>query len=247
VVGITGAYAVELSQGSAVVEYKNIESEDPAARVAGFLNYSGPNILHYAPIRREIVQQIFGYQKLQPFLFSFHDQTISLLYLLKGRFARLKRFLYLYDVGPWEETETAQQRDVAFYKGADFDPAINKLHWFICAFEGATMIRNSDIIPNYPMAQRQPIADLWFSAMFMRFMKQERLTFDSNLAAEAENVCAKLRGSAGQMSFDDMLNDICAFMAVSSDNKAVPYFEFWNAVINNSKPAARPLLAAGGR
>ena len=87
---------------------------------------------------------------------------------------RLKRLLYLYDMGPWEEAESAQKRDLEFYTGAGLDPAINKLHWFLCAFEGAVLIRNSDLFPDYPLAQRQPIADLWFSAMFHRFQSARR-------------------------------------------------------------------------
>ena len=245
IVGITGAYAVELAQGSAVVEYKNIESADPAARIAGFLSYSGPNILHYAPIRREIVQQIFGYQKLQPFLFSFHDQTISLLYLMKGKFARLKRFLYLYDMGPWQRSDSAQERDVSFYKSAGFDPAINRLHWFLCAFEGAALIRNGDQFPDYPLTQRQPIADIWFSSMFQRFIGQARLTFGSNLAGGADAVYAKLQQSTGQMSFQDMLAEVSRFMALSSTQNAQRYFEFWNGVINKRNAAVAPLAAAG--
>ena len=215
------------------------------------MNYSGPNLLHYAPIRRDIVKQIFGYQKLQPFLFSFHDQTISLLYLLKGKFARLKRFLYLYDMGPWERSDSAQERDVSFYKSAGFDPAINRLHWFLCAFEGAALVRNADQFPDYPLAQRQPIADLWFSSMFQRFKGQTRLTYESSLAGEADALYTKLEQLTGQMSFQDMLAEVSKFMALSSKNNAQRYFDFWNAVINKPKdklaPAARPLLAAGQR
>ncbi len=246
VVGITGAYAVELAQSSAVVEYKNIDADDPAARVAGFLSYGGPNILHYAPVRGELVRRIFGFQKTQPFLFSFHDQIICMLYLLNGKFVRLKRFLYLYDMGPWEKNESAQDVDISFYKRAGLDPAINKLHWFLCAFEGAALIRNADVFPDYPLAQRQPIADTWFSAMFHRFRSSARVTSGSSFTAEADRVCAKLRESTGQMSFQDMLTEVTGFMALSSNDHAQRYFDFWNGVINN-KPAARRLAAAGKR
>lgn len=249
VAGITGAYAVELAQGSAVVEYKDLDADDPATRVVGFLNYGGPNILQYAPVRRELVQRVFGFLKTQPYLFSFHDQINCLLYVLNGKFVPLKRFLYLYDMGPWENPETAQTRDVTFYKDAGLDPAINRLHWFLCGFEGAALIRNADLFPDFPLAQRQPIADRWFAAMFHRFKSQPRLTFGSSRAGEAELICAKLLTSTGQMSFQDMLAEITGFMALSSKNNAQRYFDFWNAVINMPKdkpaPAARPLLAAG--
>ena len=78
-----------------------------------------------------------------------------MLYLLNGKFVRLNRLLYLYDVGVWEAADTAQKRDVDFYEDAGLDPAINKLHWFLCGFEGAVLVRNSNIFPDYPLAQRQ--------------------------------------------------------------------------------------------
>jgi hypothetical protein len=245
VAGVTGAYAVELTQNSAILEYKDVDSDNPATRVAGYLSFGGPNVLTYAPVRRELVQRTFGFLRTQPFLFSFHDQIICLLYLLNGKFVRLKRLLYLYDVGPWEKYESAQDRDVSFYKGVGLDLAINKLHWILCAFEGAVTIRNSHLFPDYPMEQRQPIADLWFYAMFHRFKSQERLTFGSSLAGEADKLCDKLRKMSGRMSFHDMLADLAAFMALSSKDDAQRYFDVWNAVINRRKPAERPLAAAG--
>jgi hypothetical protein len=152
-------------------------------------------------------------------------------------------------MGPWERADSAQERDVAFYKGACFDPAINKLHWFLCAFEGAALVRNSDLFPDYPLAQRQPIADTWFSAMFQRFKSQGRLSFGSGLTPAADAVCAKLHQSTGQMSFQDMLAEITKFMAMSSADNAQRYFDFWNAMINKPKNktalAPPPLLAAG--
>jgi hypothetical protein len=245
VVGLTGVYAVESSQGSALVEYKSIDSDDPATRVNGYLNHAGANVMLYAPLRRELVQRIYGFHIALPALFSFHDQTISLLYLLNGKFARLKRLLYLYDVGPWEKSESAQERDVSYYRDAGLDPAINKLHWFLCAFEGAALARNADLFPDYPLAQRQLIADRWFAAMFHRFKINPRLTFNARFAAEAERLCARLLKSTGQMSFQDMLNVISAFMALSSEDKAQRYFKFWNALIERKPVAVLPLAASG--
>jgi hypothetical protein len=209
VVGVTGAYAVEGSQGSSIVSYQNAESDDVVARVGGYLSYSGPNILHYAPVRREIIQRVFAFMNTLPFYFSFHDQIICLFYLLNGKFVRLNRLLYLYDVGVWEVGNSAQKRDVDFYKDAGLDPAINKLHWFLCGFEGAVLARNSDIFSDYPIAQRQVIADRWFSGMFMRFKGHPRLTFESRFTGEADKLCAKLLTSTGQLSFQGMTDLRC--------------------------------------
>ena len=241
VAGVTGAYAVEGSQGTSIASYQNAESDDVEARVNGYLSYSGPNIFLYAPIRREIVQRVFGIIHAMPALFSFHDQVMCLLYLLNGKFVRLKRLLYLYDLGVWEVGNTAQKRDVDFYTSAGLDPAINKLHWFLCGFEGAVLVRNSNLFPDYPLALRQVVADRWFSMMFMRFKGQPRLTFESRFTGEADELCAKLRISTGQLSFQAMLTEICSLIALFSKDNAHRYHDFWSAVLNKQKPI--PCLA----
>ena len=75
---------------------------------------------------------------------------MCLLYLLNGKFISIPRLIYLYDLGLWEEPELGQKRDLDFYKAA-MDPAINKLHWFLCGFEGAVLARNSDMFPDLPI------------------------------------------------------------------------------------------------
>ena len=164
-----------------------------------------------------------------------------LLYLLNGKFVRLKRLLYLYDLGVWEVGNTAQKRDVDFYTGAGLDPAINKLHWFLCGFEGAVLVRNSNLFPDYPLALRQVIADRWFSMMFMRFKGQPRLTFESRFTGEADELCAKLWISTGQLSFQAMLTEICSLIALFSKDNAHRYHDFWSAMLNKQKPI--PCLA----
>lgn len=239
VAGVTGGYVVESSQGSAIVTYPNVESEDVVARVAGYLSYSGANILQYAPVRQDAIRRTMAALNGLPFYFSFHDQIMCLLYLLNGRFVRMKRLLYLYDLGPWEQRDSAQQRDLQFYREAGMDPAINTLHWFLCGFEGAVLARHSDAFPDYPLAQRQAVADRWFSSMFMRFKGHQRLTFDSRFAGEAQKICAKLLASTGQLQFQDMLTEICGLIALFSEDGAQRYFHHWDAAINRPKPAPR--------
>lgn len=244
VVGVTGGYAVESSKGSAVVGYQNIESDDVTARVAGYLSHSGPNVLVYSPMRRDLVERVFAFMNTMPHYFSFHDQIYCLLYLLNGKFVRLQRLLYLYDVGVWEEAEAAQKRDVDFYRSSGLDPSINKLHWFLCGFEGAVLTLNSDLAPNVPPAQRQALADRWFSMMFMRFKANPRLAFESRFVRQADQLCAKLQTSAGQLSFQSMLAEISGFIGLFSQSHARSYFDFWDVVVNKRQPA--PLLRRVG-
>ena len=247
IAGVTGLYAVETSQLSAVVAYQNVESDDVTVRVANFLSYQGPNILHYAPIRREVMQRVFDFVHTLPFYFSFHDQIVCMLYLLNGKFARMQRLLYCYDMGAWESADTAQAKDLDYYKSAGLDPVVNTLHWFLCGFEGATRIRNADVFPDYPLAIRQRMADQWFSVNYLRFKGRARLIYDSAFSAEAERICAKLQTSAGQLSFQDMLAEIRSFFALFSEEHARKYFDFWDAVINQRRREPLPLAAAGGR
>ena len=245
VVGVTGVYAIEASRGSAVVDYKNIDSDDAAMRLAGYLSFGGPNVMQYAPIRRAVVQRVFKFIYAMPAFFSFHDQIVCLLYLLNGKFIRLNRLLYLYDYGVWEVAETAQRRDVEFYRDAGLDPAINVLHWFMCGFEGAVLIRNCGVFPDHSPALRQVLADRWFSAMFVRFKANERLTFGSPFADAGEKLRARMLASTGQLSFQNMLTEITGFMALFSQDYAQRYFDFWDATVNKRKAIAELAGASG--
>lgn len=238
VVGMSGTYAIESSKGTALAAYNGIDSGDATVRVGGYLNYGGANVLMYSPLRRTMVENVFGFMYGMPFYLSYHDQIACLLYLLNGKFVKLPRLIYAYDVGPWEDPVSAQKRDVDFYRAAGLDAAINKLHWFLCGFEGAVLIRNSDLFPDYPLAQRQAMTDQWFSVMFQRFLHNPRFPFDSRFVKEAETLCARLRASQGRLSFQDMLGDICEFIALSSPDKAQAYLTFWAGQMRQRSPAA---------
>ncbi len=245
VVGITGMYAVEHSNGSSIVGYENLDASDVTARVMGYLAYQGVNVMVYSPVRRELFQRIFGFVGAMPFPFSFHDQISCLLYLLNGKFARLKRLMYLYDVGEWETADSAQKRDLDFYNASKLDPATNKLHWFICAFEGAVLIRNSDMFPDYPLPQRQAMADRWFSTMYFRFVNSKRTGFDSALSRDADLLCEKWKVSAPRLSFHDMLADISGFIALSSTEGAQRYSGYWTAALSKGSAVGQQRRAAG--
>jgi hypothetical protein len=245
VVGLTGMYAVEHSQGSSIVGYDNLDAADVVARINGYLSYQGVNVMAYSPVRKEMFRRIYDFLLAMPFPFSFHDQITCLLYLLNGKFARVRRLMYLYDVGEWEKPESAQKRDLDFLNASGLDPSVNKLHWFICAFEGAVLIRNSDIFPDYPLAQRQAMADRWFAAMFMRFANSRRDAFGSRFSRDADLLCDRWRGSAGRLSFHDMLADISNFMALSSKDNAEKFFRYWDAMLAQGSAVGQPKRAAG--
>jgi hypothetical protein len=247
IAAVTGAYALEVPQGTSIVNYKDIDSDDPAARVAGYLSYPGPNMLFYSVLRRQIAEKILRFMKAMPVYLSFHDQILCLLYLLNGKYARLQRLFYVYNIGVWGAPDSSQKRDVDFYVAAGLDPAANKLQWLLCGFEGAALIMNSADFPSYPVAQRQAIADRWFAVMFARFKRDARMTYESPFTAEAEKLCTKIATSAGQLSFERILTDISGFFALFAKQRAQSYFEFWDAVLNKRNPVAHPLVAGAKR
>jgi hypothetical protein len=247
VAAVTGAYALESPQGTSVFAYKDVDSDDPAARVAGYLSYGGPNMLFYSVLRRQVAERVLDFMKAMPVYLSFHDQILCLLYLLSGKYIKLQRLFYVYDIGVWGTRETAQKRDIDFYQAAGLDPAANKLQWLLCGFEGAAMIMNATEFPAYPVPQRQAIADLWFTAMFSRFKRDARTTYDSPHTDEADKLCAKIAGSTGQLSFERVLADISGFFGLFSKQRAQAYFDFWDSVLSRRRPFTPQKAAAGKR
>jgi hypothetical protein len=247
VTAVTGLYALETPQGTSIVNYKDVDSDDPAARVAGYLSYPGPNMLFYSVLRRQTADRIFRFMKAMPVYLSFHDQILSLLYLLNGKYVRLQRLFYIYDVGVWGAADSSQKCDIDFYTAAGLDPAANKLQWLLCGFEGAALIMNSTDFPDYPPSQRQAIADQWFAVMFARFKRDPRTTYESPFTDEANRLCAKILTSTGQLSFEKILADVSGFFALFSKQRAQSYFEFWSAVLNRRRSDARSMAAAGKR
>ena len=79
VAGISGAFALELSNASRVDGYEGLDSADARARVIGYLKYPGPNLLFYCPVRRHVAQRTFSLLSAMPLQFPFHDQVLSLL------------------------------------------------------------------------------------------------------------------------------------------------------------------------
>ena len=247
-VGITGTYAIETAKGTSLTGCHDVDADDVAARAKGWLISPGAPVIFYSAVRRELVNRVFRAMSAVPFSFSFHDQIICMLYLLSGKFFRLQRLMYLYEAGVWGAVDTAQKRDLDFYLGAGLDPAINKLQWLLCGFEGASLIMHSDVLTMLSDEARQPLADMWFSAMYTRFKRDGRTAFDSPLTTAADDVCRKLQSFTGQLTFERILAEISGFMALSSQANAQCYFDWWDAVIHRRPPPERqpaaPRLAA---
>ena len=228
IIGVAAPTLIETPQGAEAFAYPNIDAGDALVRLSGYLSGDRPNVLLYSPVRRTTMAWALDIVRKKPLAFPFDDQLSSMLYLVAGKFARMTRLMYVHDAS---KTDASQRAGAAFYEQAHLDPATDRLHWFMCGFEGATLLRHANLPAGYSPQQRQAMADLWFSAMFARFRAQPRPTHGSRLAAEAEKMCVRWNEAAGRLSFADMLADICQFMALSSQENALKYFAFWSAML----------------
>jgi len=239
VIGITGAIMIDSSKGSNFVAYRDIGAEDPLMRLVGWAGSTPCNVILFSPIRRDVLKWTAEVLEAKPFRLSFDDQICSMLYLVRGKFAYLDRLLYSYDQHNWESRESAQREDLKCYTAAGLDPAVNKLHWLLCAFEGAALARNLSLAPGYTLAQRQSFADYWFALMFRRFQVDYREGYGSPFADKADTLCAKWKTAAGQLTFEAILADICQFLALTSPAHATRYFDYWRGFIGmRHAPAA---------
>jgi hypothetical protein len=228
VIGVAAPSLIETPKGAEAFDYPNIDADDPLVRLSGYLSAERPNVLLFSPVRRATITWALDILRDKPLALPFDDQLSSMLYLVAGKFARMTRLMHVHDAGM---ADAARGAEAAFYERAHLDPAINTLHWLMCGFEGATLIRHADLPVGYSPQQRQAMADLWFSAMFGRFKVHPRETYGSPLAGEAAKTCARWTAAAGRLSFADMLADICQFLALSSQETALKYFASWSAML----------------
>jgi hypothetical protein len=225
--GITGAYVVEEQRGSVFISYPDIASPDVVKRTFGYIGLQGPNLLFYSALRRTMILDCWKFLDETPFVFPFHDQVLSLVHLLEGRFVDVGRLVLAYDNMNWESVGQAADSDTSRYLAAGMDPAFGRLHWLLCAFEGAWLSLYSRYGARHSAEQRQAIAARWFEVMFARFAGDSRGNFGSTLGPQADLLCQKWRGLYPNFDLQVLLADICDFIALHSPEKAGLYRDFW--------------------
>lgn len=230
VAALTGRYVMEGEKTSTPMAFPNTNSEDILTRIAGFVNFIPPNLLFYSVIRTKLIRSIFSFVDTLPFFFSYHDNIISLLYLMNGRFVDINRLFYLYTMGDWGKRDTQQKRDLFFYERAKMDPAINVIQWLICGFEGSMLIRHASLFPAYPPSQREFLANIWFSAMRNVSANDIRFGFGSAFVEQAQVFRKKWLNPGQKISLEEMLGDLCAFMDLFSKENSQKYFKYWTSI-----------------
>ncbi len=211
---VTGGYLIESSAHSGVLKYAGLDSSDPVQRLSGYLQANAPNVLYYSAVRRSLMSLCYAFLESVPYSFSFHDQLVSMLYLVMGRVAQIDRVLYFYDLGDWETSEGTLSKDRACYVNAGLPIEVDRLHWLICGLEGALLL-NSRLLGEKATFDRPRMVDIWFSTNFARFKHWGR---ESGYAESAANVeTRKIRdkwlGNA-EANLSELLLDVCGAFEV---------------------------------
>jgi glycosyltransferase involved in cell wall biosynthesis len=226
---VTGDCLVESSGGSGLVRYTTLDSESPEQRLTGYLTTSAPNVLYYSAVRRALIQRCYAFLESLPYKLSFHDQLVSLIYLIAGRVATIERVVYFYNLGIWETADGTLAKDRACYRDAGLPIEVDRIHWLICGMEGAFLLK-SNLMSEFPY-DRGRMVDLWFSTYFMRFKHLGRESGYSDTPANAatQRLRDKWMG-AGEANLNELLLDICDIIELVDKPGAERYFNYWSTL-----------------
>ena len=227
---VTGGYLIESSAYSGVLKYSGIDSPDPVQRLSSYLQANAPNLLYYSAARRSLMSLCYAFLESVPYSFSFHDQLMSMLYLVMGRVVQIDRVLYVYDLGDWETSEGTLSKDRACYANAGLPIEVDRLHWLICGLEGALLL-NSRWLGEKATFDRPRMSDIWFSTNFTRFKHWGREFGYAESAANVET--RKIREkwvSASEANLNELLIDICNVFEIVDKDGAQRYFNFWSTL-----------------
>lgn len=227
IAGILGCYMLTQSQGEQIVDYQALASDSPMDRLQGYLSFQGPNLLFYPAIRRDIGLNALRFFSEHPFPMSFHDQIVSLIYLLSGKFARTQRIGLVVDNHNWESADVGIPADLKHYASNGLDPILRQVHWLICGFEGAAIINSQPI----NMGMKEAMVTTWLSTMNRRFMSEQPSDHGSSISEEQVRPFRdRLARYSSSQHLPDMLDDIAAIVKLFDLQKALAYMLFWSNI-----------------
>lgn len=230
VIGATGAFLIETTTATGLLKYSDLDAQDACKRLTGFLKANGPNVLYYSAIRRDLMVFCFRFMEALPYKFSFHDQLMCVMYLAMGRVLQTDRIVYHYDQSDWETLDGTLAKDRTSYVNSGLPIEVDRLHWLICGMEGALLL-NSNLLRERASFDRVQLANVWFSANFMRFKHWRR---ESGYAETPSNaITMKIRDKwldNEQVNLNELLLDVCSAFEVTDEEGARRYFDFWSTV-----------------
>jgi glycosyltransferase involved in cell wall biosynthesis len=227
---LTGTYFIESSTRAGLFRYENVDSNDPAARIAGYFEANAPNVLYYSAVRRPLAIFCYTFLEQLPYKFSYHDQLLSMLYLALGRTLQIEHVTYFYDLGEWETWDKSLSKDRSMYIGAGLPVEIDRLHWLLCGMEGGLLL-NSQLLAEKGRYDRKQLANLWFGNMFARFKHHHRETgYDSTPTNEGTLRLKNKWLAETEVNLGELLFDVCDILEKVDPAGAQRYFKFWSSL-----------------
>jgi hypothetical protein len=226
VVGVTGQYLFETTEGSQMMGYGQIGSVSAIQRLEGYFAL-GLNLLFYSAVRRTTWLALWNWTKALPFRFSYIDLILAVIALLSGRYVDIKRLIYIYDFTGWEGG-LKFEKDYEFYRAAGIDRSILWLHGLFCAFEGTKIILSDLFAKNLTTSERMAAATIWYQRVLGSSVPLQTQT---PLEVYAEQLRSKwLRNQ--QVDLDAMLHDLSEFLTLATEDKAkaLRYRAYWSAI-----------------
>jgi hypothetical protein len=226
VVGVTGQYLFETTNGSQLMGYGHVESPSAHERLNGYFAL-GLNLLWHSAVRRTTWLALCRWAETLPFRFSYLDLILVVMTLLSGRYVDIKRLIYIYDFTGWEG-ELKFEKDYEFYKAAGIDRSVLWLHGLFCGFEGTKIILSDLFAKNLTVNERMAAATLWYQRVIGLSVPPQPQTALDLLAAQLRKKWLETR----QVNLNALLVDLSEFLVMATEDKtkAHRYREYWSAI-----------------
>ncbi len=227
IIGTTGVFVMDDTTNSSFVRFNMLNKPTPLERVQSFLGSGSPSIFQYSPIRRDVLENVWGFVSTLPIYLSYHDRLMNCMFLMHGRMTYREQYLYQYYNANWAGEEMCLKTDAAYFRKAGLDSSSVRLQWLIAAFEGAqTFLSKYQSLP-LSQTQRQELGACWFGHFFGIFLHSlSRQAEDAKFDTQALRIAEKWR-SVGEVNLPKILVDITEHFSLSSPDIAQRYHEFW--------------------
>lgn len=222
-----GNYFIEDHRRSSIFSYPNFSNENKNKQLLNYIQLGQPNFLFYSILSRSMVSESIRFTKSLPCFFSFTDQIIVLLHLIRARLIQIDQVFFGYNMNEWSTYEKAIQKDRNFYVNAGFDGDIDVLHHLLRGLEGF-MLLNSRYATQASNEKLIEPAKLWLSQSIRYFLADEnRCSAIESKTFQHVNQIKRNLANSKIINPRNLFNEVVEVMAISNHQLASKYHEFW--------------------
>jgi hypothetical protein len=226
-IGVTGVFIKEEATTNHFVPFNKFDLPSPLDRFRGYFLETNHSIFQYSPIRIHVLHDVWNYTANLPVYLSYHDVMMNGLFLMHGRMAYVKRYIYQYNNANWTNDKMCLLTDAHYFRLAGLDTSGVRLQWLIAIFEGAeTYLRKYPSV-KLPREDRQELAEVWSRHWFSHFLHtSKRQAKDAKFDDQAKSLVKKWR-KFEKFNTEKFLVDLAEYYALSSPEIAQRYYDYW--------------------